>query len=138
MRLNNRFKNAVISGVLIWLICFLLSLPFYSENGLNIDIFVFKSIMIVSGSIAGALLLVWYYKCIDSDFFMSGVIFGTVVLFADWVLDLVVLCALFGEDPLTWFGTVGVRYLSIPAMSIAAGYIAGNVADKSGSGKVCR
>jgi hypothetical protein len=41
-----------------------------------------------------------------------------------WILDFIVLCALFGEDPLTWFANIGVRYLSVPAMSIAAGYIA--------------
>ncbi|MDD4127137.1 MAG: hypothetical protein PHV39_05555 [Methanomicrobium sp.] len=80
--------------------------------------------MIVSGAVTGSLLMIWYYEKIKSDYFISGIIFGMIAILLSWILDLFVLCALFGEEPMKWVLTVGVRYLSIPAMSIAAGYIA--------------
>ncbi|WP_421909034.1 hypothetical protein [Methanolacinia petrolearia] len=121
---KSRYSRAVLAGIVTWLVPFLVSLLFYNQNGLTIDIFLFKSIMIVAGAIVGALMIVWYFKPETEKFLRAGIIFGVAALVVNWVLDLVVLCEMLGEDPLSWFAGVGVRYIVIPVMSITAGYIA--------------
>lgn len=122
--LKSQYSRAVLAGIVTWLVPFLVSLLFYNQNGLTIDVFLFKSIMIVAGAITGALMIVWYFKPETKDFLRAGIIFGAAALAINWVLDLIVLCGMLGEDPLSWFAGVGVRYIVIPVMSITAGYIA--------------
>ncbi|ADN35255.1 conserved hypothetical protein [Methanolacinia petrolearia DSM 11571] len=121
---KSRYSRAVLGGIVTWLVPFLVSLLFYNQNGLTIDVFLFKSIMIVVGAIVGALMIVWYFRPETENFLRAGIIFGATALAVNWVLDLVVLCGMLGEDPLSWFAGVGVRYLVIPVMSITVGYIA--------------
>ena len=128
---KSQYSRAVLAGIVTWLVPFLVSLLFYNQNGLTIDVFLFKSIMIVVGAIVGALMIVWYFKPETENFLRAGMIFGAAALAINWVLDLIVLCGILGEDPLSWFAGVGVRYIVIPVMSITAGYIAEEAVKKS-------
>jgi hypothetical protein len=57
---KKHLKN-ILYGFLAWLIPFVTSLFFYAREGkLTIDVFLFKSIMIVVGSVSAAFLLVSY------------------------------------------------------------------------------
>lgn len=61
-KMNKYLKN-IFYGFLAWLIPFVASIFFYTrERKLTIDIFLFKSIMIVVGSISASILLVSYFK----------------------------------------------------------------------------
>ncbi|WP_048151774.1 hypothetical protein [Methanolacinia paynteri] len=121
---KSQYSRAVLAGIVTWLVPFLVSLLFYNQNGLTIDVFLFKSIMIVVGAITGALMIVWYFRPETENYLRAGIIFGATALVINWVLDLVVLCGMLGEDPLSWFAGVGVRYFVIPVMSITVGYVA--------------
>jgi len=58
-----KYLKTVTYGFLSWLIPFLAAFFFYSKEGeMAIDIFLFKSIMIVVGSISAAFLLISYFK----------------------------------------------------------------------------
>ena len=72
----NKTLRALVFGFLSWLIPFAASFLFYSKEGLTIDIFLFKSIMIVVGSISGAFLLVLYIKKLNKDIFREAAIVG--------------------------------------------------------------
>jgi len=51
----NKYLTNILYGFLAWLIPFVASLFFYTREGeLTIDIFLFKSIMIVVGSFSAA------------------------------------------------------------------------------------
>ena len=57
-KMNKNIRN-ILYGFLTWLIPFVSAFFFYSKEGsLIIDIFLFKTIMIVVGAIIGAFLLV--------------------------------------------------------------------------------
>ncbi len=59
-------KHALVYGFLVWLVPFATAIPFYSRDGeLVIDVFLFKSIMIVVGSLIGAFLLVRYFRRVE-------------------------------------------------------------------------
>jgi len=112
-------------GLLTWLIPFVVSFLFYSKEGeLSIDIFLFKSIMIVVGSITGASLLVIYFKRIEKNYLSEGILVGLVWFLMNVILDLIVLVPMSGMDRGTYVAQIGLRYLVIPVMSIAMGIVA--------------
>lgn len=120
-KMNKHIRN-ILYGILAWLIPFVASFFFYSkEGGLTIDIFLFKSIMIVVGSISAAILLVSYFKKIGTAYLKEGIIVGLTWFGINILLDLLVLIPMSGMSVADYFTQIGIRYLAMPAMSIAVG-----------------
>ncbi len=118
--MNKYFRN-VLYGFLVWLIPFVASFFFYSKEGLTIDIFLFKSIMIVVGSISAAILLVLYFKKISIAYLKEGIIVGIAWFGINILLDLLILIPMSGMSIADYFTQIGIRYLAMPAMSILVG-----------------
>ncbi len=111
----------LISGFIAWLVPFVASFLFYTKDGLTINIFLFKSIMIVVGSITAAVLLIIYFKRVRSNFIREGIIVGAVWFVLNILLDLLILLPMSGISIPDYFTQIGLGYLSMPAMSIAVG-----------------
>lgn len=121
----NKILKVGLFGFLTWLIPFMISVFFYSRDGqLNIDIFLFKTIMIVVGSIVGATLLVLYFKKVQKDYLTESITVGLVWFAINIILDLIVLVPMSGMSIGTYFAQIGLRYLVIPVMSVAIGRVA--------------
>jgi len=117
-----KYLRNALYGFLAWLIPFVASIFFYTREGkLTIDIFLFKSIMIVVGSFSAAFLLVSYFKKIDAGYFKEGIIVGLTWFGINILLDLLVLVPMSGMSIADYFSHIGLSYLAIPAMSIAVG-----------------
>ncbi|MBA2864302.1 hypothetical protein [Methanococcus maripaludis] len=111
-------------GLLTWLVPFLLSFLFYSENeGLLIDIFLFKSIMIVVSGLVGVSLLILYFKDIKKDYLIEGIFVGVSWLIINLILDILILIPMSGMTYLTYFSQIGLRYSIIPTISISMGFL---------------
>ncbi len=120
--MKNKYLRSVLYGFLVWLIPFVASIFFYTrEGGLTIDVFLFKTIMIVIGSISAAFLLVFYFKTINTGYFKEGISAGIIWFSVNILLDLVVLIPMSGMPVADYFTQIGLRYLAIPAMCIAVG-----------------
>lgn len=128
------WRRRLIGAFLTWLIPFLASIPFYGTNGLMIDQQLFKSIMIVIGSITAAILIIWCFRPVEKNFTHEAIITGIVWLLANWILDLIVFVGLLGMTLPDYAMQIGLRYLVIPAMVIAAGVVADD-AVKTRTGK---
>jgi hypothetical protein len=123
-----KFFKISLLGILSWLIPFIFSLLFYSKDGhLVIDIFLFKSLMIVVGGVCGASLLVYYFKMIKSRYISEGIIIGLIWLVINFALDLVTIVPMSKMPIMDYCSQIGLRYLLIPIMSVSMGYIATNV-----------
>tara|TARA_Y100000310_G_scaffold1902_1_gene2393 strand:- start:7923 stop:8294 length:372 start_codon:yes stop_codon:yes gene_type:complete len=120
----NKTLRALVFGFLSWLIPFAASFLFYSKEGLTIDIFLFKSIMIVVGSISGAFLLVLYIKKLNKDIFREAAIVGLLWFGMNIMLDSIILLPMSKMAFGTYFMQIGLRYLVIPVMSISMGTVA--------------
>ena len=119
--MNKHLRN-VLYGFLAWLIPFVASFLFYSGKGkLTIDVFFFKSIMIVVGSISAAFLLISYFRKINADYLKVGIIIGLTWFGMSILLDLLVLIPMSGMSISDYFTQIGVRYIVIPAMTITVG-----------------
>ena len=117
-----KYLKNVLYGFMAWFIPFVASFFFYTKEGkLTIDIFLFKSIMIVVGTISAAFLLVSYFKKINVDYLKEGIIVGLTWFGLNILLDLVVLVPMSGMSIPDYFAQIGLRYIAIPAMSIMIG-----------------
>jgi hypothetical protein len=94
-----KYLKNILYGFLAWLIPFAASFFFYTREGkLTIDIFLFKSIMIVLGSFSAAFLLVSYFKKINADYFKEGIIVGLTWFGINILLDLLILIPMSGRN----------------------------------------
>ena len=118
----NKYLKIAFFGFLVWLIPFLASLFFYTSGGkLIIDIFLFKAIMIVIGSISGAVLLIYYFKKVRTGHFKEGIIVGLLWFGINILLDLVILIPMSGMSVADYFTRIGIGYIVIPVMCITVG-----------------
>jgi hypothetical protein len=118
------WRRRLIGAFLTWLVPFVIAIPFYGPDGLLIDQQLFKSLMIVVGSITAAILIVWCFRTVERDYTREAVVTGVTWLLANWVLDLIVLVGLLGMTLPDYATQIGLRYLVIPAMVIVAGIVA--------------
>jgi hypothetical protein len=122
----------LLAGLLSWLIPFLVSVPFYGRDGtLLIDQMLFKSLMIVVGSITAAVLMVWFFSIVTAAYAREAMITGGIWLMMNWILDIAVLIGLLDMTPWEYGAGIGLRYLVIPAMVIPAGIIADHAVKRS-------
>ena len=117
------FKNIKL-GFLSWLLPFALSFVFYKPSGeLTVSYDLFKSLMIVFGSITGCFLSFRYFKFVAKDFIKQGVLVGISWFLINIVLDTLILLPMMGESFSNYFISIGLRYMVIPAISITMGYL---------------
>lgn len=118
----NKYLKMVIFGFLVWLVPFLASLLFYNSSGkLIIDVFLFKSIMIVVGSVTGAVLLILYFKKIHNNYFNEGIVLGLSWFAINILMDLLVIVIILGMPVGDYFTRIGISYIVIPVMAITVG-----------------
>lgn len=123
-------------GLLSWMIPFFISIPFYSPEGTPlIDLALFKSIMIVTGSGVGSVLLILYFRNVPNNYFRAGLTAGIVWLLMNWILDLIILVPMSHLSIPEYAGQIGLRYLMILFMGVTTGYIVEESVRRAGEGK---
>lgn len=112
-------------GLLSWALPFVFSMAFFGANGeLQISQPLFKSIMVVTFGAVGALLLVFAFRKVAPTL-RNGITIGLLWLAINYALDLSVLLPLSGMGAGQWFAEIGLRYLLIPVMAAAMGFMGG-------------
>lgn len=120
-----QYLKLALFGFLTWLIPFIVSFFFYDKSGHLVigDIFLFKSIMIITGCLTGVVLLVLYFNKISEKHLYHGILIGIVWLIMNWALDMLILVPMAKLSLYDYFTQVGLRYLIIPIISIGTGYM---------------
>jgi hypothetical protein len=111
-------------GIITWIIPLIISLPLYTKDGvLTIDNGLFKSLMIVIGTLTGVIFLNLFFKKISNNYVKRGIEIGIIRLVINLGLDILTL-VMMNDMPLSDYTMqVGLRYLSIPITSIGMGYL---------------
>ncbi|NOT35806.1 MAG: hypothetical protein HOP11_00340 [Saprospiraceae bacterium] len=123
-------KN-ILLGFLSWLIPFAFSFLFYKPGGeLVVPYATFKSIIMVIGVISGCYLLFRYFKFVDSDFIWNGVVVGLSWFVINIILDAAILIPIMKTTFAEYFMSIGLSYISIPAISVTIGYLLNRVTRK--------
>nr|WP_294860634.1 hypothetical protein [uncultured Fluviicola sp.] len=111
-------------GLLSWLIPFVISFLCYKPGGqLLMEYSTFKSIMMISGTTSGSYLLYVFFKRVYNDFILNGFIVGLSWLAINILLDSIILIPMMKSSFSTYFMSIGLGYISIPAISVAMGYL---------------
>jgi uncharacterized membrane protein YpjA len=93
---------------------------------LSIDIYLFKSIMIIIGGVAAAIFIIVYFNEVSSDFVKESIILGVSWLVINLILDLLILIPMSKMTLGDYFVQIGIRYLVIPVMCIMVGLVLKN------------
>ena len=120
----NKYLKIVLFGFILWLIPFIVGFLFVDAKGnFLIPETFFKSIMIVVGSLVGVILAVRYFKDINSDFVIEGILLGSVWLVINLAIDIfLVTLGFFPMTIIRYFTDIGLRYLSIPIFTTGLGF----------------
>jgi len=108
-------------GLIIWVIPYVTAIPLM---GLMVsDPTFFKTIMIVEGTIVGAICMVAYFRDAKKGVFTESILVGLVWLLVNWGLDYIALLP-FSKMPLDrYFLEIGLRYIGMLSPVIAIGYL---------------
>lgn len=116
-------KN-ILLGFLSWLIPFAFSFLFYKPGGeLVVPYSTFKSVIMVAGTISGCYLLFRYFRFVESNFILNGLVVGLSWFAINIILDTVILIPLMKTNFANYFMSIGLSYIAIPVISITMGYL---------------
>ena len=122
-----KMKNIIrltLHGIMIWLIPFISAFFFFDQTGqIAVDMYLFKTVMILIGGLTGAFAIVIYFRKVQSGFVNQGIIIGIVWFVVNFILDLAILLPISGMNYSDYLVQIGLRYLMIPIMSIMAGVL---------------
>jgi len=111
-------------GFLSWLIPFIISFFCYKPGGqLLLEYSTFKSLMIVSGTISGSFLLYLYFRAVSTRFIFNGIVVGLSWFAINILLDSIILIPMMKATFAAYFLSIGLGYISIPAISVSMGYL---------------
>lgn len=120
----NKTVKLLLLGLMTWIVPFIAAFFFFDETGqIAVDMYLFKTIMILIGGLTGTFAIIIYFKKVQSGFLNQGIIIGLVWFALNFILDLLVLLPMSGMNFGDYVIQIGLRYLMIPIMSIMAGVI---------------
>jgi uncharacterized membrane protein YpjA len=108
-------------GLITWVIPYVTAIPLMPL--MRSDPAMFKSIMIVEGSIVGAALTAYYFLKVKGGFLREGIVLAAVWVATNWVLDVIALLPFSGHSLPRYFVEIGIEYLAIFSTPVAIGYV---------------
>ena len=108
------------AGMIVWAVPYatsLMLLPLIQR-----DPVFFGTIMIVEGSIVGAVIAIAYFQHVAHPDVHEGVVLGTVWMIENWLLDFVGVVPFTHTTIARYFMEIGLRYVPMIAITAAIGY----------------
>jgi hypothetical protein len=117
------YKLALLYGVLIWLIPFVVAFLIYPIRTSNRALF--ESIMPVVVTMCTVFFSIFYFIKVKIDFLKEGILLGVVWIIISLVIDLAMFMP---ESPMKmsfvdYMMDIGLTYLIIPVICIGFGYL---------------
>lgn len=108
-------------GAILWLIPYVTAIPLMPL--MESDNTFFKTIMIVEGSLLGALLIAHYFKDVEKDFLREGILLAAVWIAVNWLLDFAALLPFTSQSVPRYFIDIGLRYIGMAGPAVAVGWV---------------
>lgn len=111
-------------GLFVWMVPFVVAFPFYSSTGeLTIDVFLFKSIMILTLVATTAFLSAVYFKKTNRATISSSLMAGLIWLLIPVLLDFLILIPISEMSTPDYMKQIGMRYLVVPVIVVGQGWV---------------
>ena len=116
-------QAAIVIGyaIVLWAVPYATSIPLLGL--LRTDPEWFHTIMIVEGSIVGAIVTALYFRPLTGNYLRAGFVAGSVWLVLNWLLDVVALLPFNGMSIGRYFLEIGLRYIAMAVLPVVAGYL---------------
>lgn len=108
-------------GVILWAVPYVTSIPLLPL--MQSDLIFFKTIMIVEGTLLGAVLTAIYFTRVQTDYLREGILLAAIWITLSWLLDFVALLPFTHQTVPRYFMEIGLRYLGMAAPTVAIGYV---------------
>lgn len=108
-------------GLILWAVPYVTSIPLLPL--MQSDLIFFKTIMIVEGSLLGALLTAIHFTQVRADYLREGIVLAAIWITISWLLDFVALLPFTHHTLPRYFMEIGLRYLAMAAPTVAVGYV---------------
>lgn len=118
-------------GAVLWLIPYVTAIPLLPM--MQSDNVFFKTIMIVVGSLVGAVLTALYFKDVKKGFLREGLMLAVVWVAVNWLLDFAALLPLTKQSISRYFIEIGFRYIAMVWPTIAVGWVLSHKLEQSSS-----
>ncbi|MCB1174314.1 MAG: hypothetical protein KDK39_12145 [Leptospiraceae bacterium] len=127
--------RAVIGGLVVWALPFGISLVFYDQTStLLIDIFAFKTLMMIVSALVGLTLLARQIPAMSPPYKSKATLLTLIWLLINWLLDFVILLPLAGMNSRDYFLSTGLRYLQMPLSGFFMGLALDRLVNRKHSG----
>ncbi len=114
-----KIARLLIFGVLVWMVPFVVAFPFYSATGeLTMDVFLFKSIMILTLVTTTTVLSVVQLKKTKGTALSTSLVVGLTWLLIPLLLDFLILIPVAEMSTSDYIKQIGMRYMVVPMIVI--------------------
>ena len=121
------FKKAAqigIFGFIIWVIPFGVAFCFLTDSGtMSIDKIALNTFLLLITTIIEVILTALYLTKLKDNFVKESIWLGLSWVALNWLLDIIVWVPLAKLNYIEYFTDIGLRYLTIPMITIMAGFI---------------
>ena len=111
----------LVLGIALWLVVFAARFALMPLS--DPDVVLFKTAMVVVGSLVGVVLLAFYFLRVGEPYLMEGLTVGIVWFVIIVVLDLAVLVPMLQMGLWQYFVEIGFRYLPIIIVALGFGFV---------------
>ncbi len=111
----------IVLGLIVWAVPFVLGFLLFPL--IETNLMLFKTIMIISGSLIGMICIILFFKKVEVDFWKNGLILGIIWFAINIALDFVFLVFMFQTPVLEYITGIGLRYLNILIMACGVGWL---------------
>lgn len=117
-------KLALIYGILVWLVPFIVSVVIFPIHDTNRPLF--ESVMPVAGVTSSLFFLILYFRKVEINFLQEGIRLGIIWFAISIIIDLFMFLP--SNSPMNmsladYISDIGVTYLAIPVITIGVGYL---------------
>jgi hypothetical protein len=119
-------KLALLSGILIWVITFIVSIVVFSLRETNRPLF--ESIMPVTLTILTVVFSIRYFQMEETISFMESILIGVLWYIVNLVIDMIMFLP---PSPMQmsfidYMADIGITYILIPIIPFGFGYLCEN------------
>lgn len=120
-----RYLVYLLTGLLSWVVPFVIGIGFHNKEGqLLVNQDLFKSVMVVTGTLTGMLLLSYLYNKGKIRSVADALWVGIIWLGVNWIFDIFILLPVAKLSFDNYYQQIGLRYLSILIICWFTGRIA--------------
>lgn len=111
----------IVTGAILWAVPYAAAIPLLPL--MRRDPMSFKAIMVLIGSLLGALISIVYFMRVRERYLRESLLLAATWLVLNWGLDLIALVPFSGQSIPQYVTQLGIEYIGLMSPVVAIGYL---------------